>query len=513
MVESILRGTLGISFLLLVAFIFSNNRKAIDWKLVASALTIQIVLALGILKVEFISDAFTWFSGIFLKVIDFTQAGSALVFGNSLIGEGSPITVVGQVDTTIMNHHINAVMAADSSGYIIQSLQSDTIRSFVPLAITTPDSVLVTVGKFKASDSVGYIFATRALPTIIFFSALSSVLYYLGILQRIVYGLAWAMQKVMRITGAESMAAAANVFMGQTEAPLVIKPYLARMTQSELLCLMVGGMATIAGGVLVAYVGFLGGSDKALQAEFAKHLLAASIMSAPAAILTAKILYPETDPSVNRDLTIAKEQIGNDLLDAISKGTTDGVRLAVNVAAMLIVFTALIAMLNYICSSTLGEIPIGTDLDGSSQTLNEYVQVSSQRGVDVLGNPIYLFSGFNIEYMLGWLLAPVAWLLGTPSQDILIVGQLLGKKTILNEFIAYADIPTVQAHISFKSKIILTYALCGFANFASIGIQIGGIGVLAENQRASLSRLGMRALLGGTIACFLTAAIAAMFIS
>jgi concentrative nucleoside transporter, CNT family len=302
------------------------------------------------------------------------------------------------------------------------------------------------------------------------------------------------------------MAAAANVFMGQTEAPLVIKPYLANMTKSEMLCLMVGGMATIAGGVMVAYVGFLGGDDEAQQAIFAKHLLAASIMSAPAAILTAKILYPETSAEVNRDLTIAKEQIGTDLLDAISKGTTDGVRLAVNVAAMLIVFTALIAMLNYMCSSSLGQIPIG---DG--QTLNTYVQASSQKGVDALGNPIYLFKSFNIEYIMGWGMAPIAWLLGTPSEDILIVGQLLGKKTILNEFVAYADIPTVQPYITAKSKIILTYALCGFANFASIGIQIGGIGVLAEKQRPTLSQLGMKALLGGTIACFLTATVAGMF--
>jgi CNT family concentrative nucleoside transporter len=504
-IVAILRGALGIAFLIGVAFLFSNNKRAIDWKLVVVGLTIQLTMALCIIKVPFVSDAFEWFSGLFLKIIDFTQAGSELVFGRSLIGQGAPITVVGQVDTLIAPT-MQSFAITDSMGYVINNLQADTMRAFTPLSITTPDSVLVSVGKFKASDSVGYIFATRALPTIIFFSALSSVLYYFGILQRIVYVLAWMMQKVMRITGAESMAAAANVFMGQTEAPLVIKPYLAKMTKSELLCMMVGGMATIAGGVMVAYVGFLGGDDPVQQAIFAKHLLAASIMSAPAAILTAKILYPETSSEVNRDLTIAKEQIGTDLLDAISKGTTDGVRLAVNVAAMLIVFTALIAMLNYMCSSSLGQIPIG---DG--QTLNTYVQASSQKGVDALGNPIYLFKSFNIEYIMGWGMAPVAWLLGTPTEDILVVGQLLGKKTILNEFVAYADIPTVQPYITAKSKIILTYALCGFANFASIGIQIGGIGVLAENQRQSLSQLGLKALLGGTIACFLTAAVAGMF--
>ncbi len=508
-ITAILRGCLGIAFLLGVCFLFSNNRRAIDWKLVGVALAVQILMALAILKVDAISAGFEWFSGLFLKIIDFTQSGSDLVFG-SLIGKPSAVQVVGQIDTLLVpNAKAMMDMAAlPDSLRDFASVPMDTVRSLAALpAGSASDATLVAVGKFENSQSIGYIFATRALPTIIFFSALSSVLYYLGILQRIVYVMAWAMQKVMRITGAESMAAAANVFMGQTEAPLVIKPYLAGMSKSELMCLMTGGMATIAGGVLVAYVGFLGGNDPVAKAEFAKHLLAASIMSAPAAILAAKMLFPETDEHVNRDLRISKEQIGEDLLDAIAKGTTDGVRLAVNVGAMLIVFTALIAMLNYICTSTVGEIPIG-----GGDTLNTMAQKSSQRGVDALGNPNYLFSGFNIEYMLGWILAPVAWLLGAPSEDVVLVGQLLGKKTILNEFVAYADIPNIQQYITPKSKIILTYALCGFANFASIGIQIGGIGVLAENQRRALSQLGMRALLGGTIACFLTAAIAAMFI-
>lgn len=507
-ITAILRGLLGIAFLLAVCFVFSNNRRAIDWKLVIVALLVQVLMALAILKSETVSAGFEWFSGLFLKIIDFTQSGSDLVFG-SLIGKPTAVQVVGQVDTLLVpNAKAMAEMAAlPDSLRNFAAVPMDTIRSLAPLP-TTSDTTLVAVGKFENSQSIGYIFATRALPTIIFFSALSSVLYYLGILQRIVYGMAWAMQKVMRITGAESMAAAANVFMGQTEAPLVIKPYLAGMSKSELMCLMTGGMATIAGGVLVAYVGFLGGNDPILKAEFAKHLLAASLMSAPAAILAAKMIFPETDENVNRDLRISKEQIGSDLLDAIAKGTSDGVRLAVNVGAMLIVFTALIAMVNYMFTSTIGEIPIG-----GGDTLNTMAQKSSQRGVDAAGNPVYLFSGFNLEYLLGWALAPVAWLLGAPSEDVLLVGQLLGKKTILNEFVAYADIPNIQQYITPKSKIILTYALCGFANFASIGIQIGGIGVLAENQRKNLSQLGLKALLGGTIACFLTAAIAAMFIA
>jgi concentrative nucleoside transporter, CNT family len=438
---SIGRGLLGISFLIGLCYLFSNNRSRIDWKLVATGLLMQIIMAFLILKVEVVRWGFDKFSGLFLKISDFTLEGSKLVFGGLV-----------NIPTT------------------------------------------------------GYIFAVQALPTIIFFSALSSVLYYYGILQKVVYGMAWAMQKVMRISGAESMAAAANVFMGQTEAPLVIKPYLDKMSKSEILCLMVGGMATIAGGVMVAYVGMLGGDSEASRQEFATHLLAASIMSAPAAIVAAKMLYPETQEDISSDMEIPKEQIGDDVLDAIAKGTTDGVKLAVNVAAMLVVFTAFIAMANAICSATLGNISFG------ESTLNDFVKTSTSI-TDASGKTVALFDNFNIEYILGVLLSPVAWLLGTPTQDIMMVGQILGKKTILNEFVAYSDIPKIEPYISAKSKIILTYALCGFANFASIGIQIGGIGGLAPSQRKNLSDLGIKALIGGTIACFWTAAIAGMFYS
>lgn len=475
----ILRGIIGISFLIAFLYIFSSNRKKIDWKLVGVALGSQLVLGILILNVSFVRTIFDFISSFFVLVISFTDAGSELVFG-------------GMMNT----------------------------------------------------ESIGYVFAVRVLPTIVFFSALSAILYYLGILQKIIYGLAWVMSKTMNLTGAESLAAAANVFIGQTEAPLVIKPYLDKMSKSELMCLMVGGMATIAGGVLAAYIGFLGGDDPAAQQEFATHLLTASIMSAPAAILAAKILFPETNEEINREIQIPKEQIGDNLLDAISRGTTDGLRLAVNVGAMLLVFTALMAMLNYIVSSTVGEM-IGWSMETGQFAMfgsnpldaNTYIQwnaaeqawfqyhntdkefVPAAYEIHHLSFNMYIekitagrFDGFNLEYILGILLSPIAWLLGAPAEDMLILGQLLGKKTILNEFVAYADIPEVKDIITYKTKIIATYALCGFANFASIGIQIGGIGALAPDRRKELAKFGVKALIGGTVACFLTATIAGMLV-
>jgi CNT family concentrative nucleoside transporter len=435
--EAILRGILGLAALLFVLFALSNNRSKIDWKLVAAALSLQFVLALSIANISYVNKFFDYVSSFFLKVIDFTQAGTAIVFGN-LIDVKNP--------------------------------------------------------------SIGYVFAFQALPTIVFFSALSSLLYYFGILQRIVFVLAAVMSRLMRLSGAESLAAAANVFVGQTEAPLIIKPYLSKMTKSEFLCLMTGGMATIAGGVMVAYVGFLGGDDKALQQEFATHLLTASIMSAPAAILAAKMMYPETE-EIDTALTIPRDRLGDDALHAISIGTTEGIKLAVNVGAMLIVFTALIALINSLFSATFGEW-ISWSVEGSDTplTLNQYIeQLTGGR-----------FKEFNLEYILGIILAPVAWLIGTPSQDIVIMGQLLGKKTILNEFVAYADLPKVQQYIQPKTKIIATYALCGFANFASIGIQLGGISVLAPEKRPILAELGIKSLIAGTFACLITAVIAGM---
>jgi len=342
-------------------------------------------------------------------------------------------------------------------------------------------------------SSFGYIFAFQVLPTIVFFSAFSAILYYLGIMQRIVQGFAWVMSRLMNLSGAESLAAAANVFIGQTEAPLVIKPYLERMSKSEMLCLMTGGMATIAGGVFAAYVGYLGGTDLEMKRLFATHLLTASIISAPAAIVAAKILYPKEEGEIiDTDLSVSQEQLGSNLLDAISIGTTDGLKLAINVGAMLLVFTALVAGINYGFNGLGNIIPAG---DG---TLNEYISASTEGR----------FANFSLEYILGLVFSPLAWLLGVPSGDTMMVGQLLGQKTVINEFYAYAQLEGIKSSLEPKSLIIVTYALCGFANFASIGIQIGGIGAIAPGQRKTLAAFGIKALIGGTIAAFMTAIIA-----
>ena len=349
-------------------------------------------------------------------------------------------------------------------------------------------------GLVTNEDTFGYIFAFRVLPTIVFFSAFTALMYYLGILQVLVKAFAWVMSKTMGLSGAESLAAAANIFIGQTEAPLVVKPYLESMTRSEILCLMVGGMATIAGSVLAAFIAFLGGDSDVEKVLFAKHLLTASIMSAPAAIVMAKMLYPETE-AVNKKLDISKEQVGSNILDALSRGTTDGLKLAVNVGAMLLVFTAIMAVLNWITEDGIGS------LTGLNAVIAE--------------NTDGRYSGLSMQYLLGNLFAPIAWLIGVPAEDITAVGQLLGEKTILNEFYAYATLSDLKQSgvlTNYRSVVIATYALCGFANFASIGIQIGGIGVLAPGQRTNLARFGFKALVGGTAAALLTAAIVGMFI-
>ncbi|HMO41159.1 MAG TPA: nucleoside transporter C-terminal domain-containing protein [Saprospiraceae bacterium] len=436
----ILRGILGIAALIGICFLLSNNRRAINWRLVGIGLGLQLVLALLILQVPVVRKVFDFISSFFVILLDFTEEGTKFVLGN------------------------------------------------------WPEVVQIQDGATGDVFTVGYIFAIKVLPTIIFFSALSSLLYYLGVLQLIIKGFAWVMSRTMRITGAESLAAAANIFIGQTEAPLVVKPYLEGMSRSEMLCLMSGGMATIAGGVFAAYVGFLGGGDPALRQMFATHLLTASIMSAPAAILAAKILYPETEKTdlEHQKLDIPQQDVGNNALDAISRGTTDGLRLAINVGAMLLVFTALIALFNYVCVHFIG----------SWTGLNNYV-VTSTNG---------RFEGFNIQYLLGVIFSPVAWLLGAPWQDAMLVGQLLGLKTTLNEFFAYAALEGIKNDLSPRSVIIATYALCGFANFASIGIQIGGISAIAPGQRKNLTELGVKSLIAGTVACFLTAVIAGMLI-
>lgn len=363
---------------------------------------------------------------------------------------------------------------------------------FVKLLGFTNEGSRFVFGSLLDTSKHGVIFAFGILPSIIFFSAFTSVLYYLGVLQKIVYGFAWVMTKTMRLSGAESLSASGNIFVGQTEAPLLIKPYLNTMTRSEILAVMVGGMATIAGGVMIAYITFLGGTDPVQQVKFATHLITASVISAPAALMVAKILLPQTE-DVNYSLEISKERIGANLLDAICLGTADGLKLAVNVGGMLIVFTAFVALANYVMSHWIGA-PLG---------LNTWVE-SATDGV---------FKTFSLEFVLGLICAPIAWLIGIEPGNLLVCGQLLGTRTVLNEFVSYLQMGELKASGVFtdeRSLVIMTYALCGFANIVSIGIQIGGIGSIAPNQRATLAKLGVKALIGGSLACFLTASVAGM---
>ncbi|NNC82191.1 MAG: NupC/NupG family nucleoside CNT transporter, partial [Flavobacteriales bacterium] len=375
----IFRGVLGMVVLVGVGFLLSANRKAVDWGLVLKGIALQLILGLAILKVPFIYDIFDAIADFFIRILEFTEAGASFVLGAW-------------------------------PDYLIVENAADENRPF----------------------AIGYIFAFKVLPTIVFFAAFSSLLYYLGILQKIVYALAWVMSKLMHMSGAESLAAAANVFIGQTEAPLVVRPYLEGMTRSEIMCLMTGGMATIAGGVFAAFIGFLGN-------EYAIHLLTASIISAPAAIVFAKILYPEDTPEkLNRNLDISKEKIGSNVLDAITNGTVDGLKLAINVGAMLLVFIAMIAMLNYILGDWIGA------WTGLNDLVAEWTDGSYEK--------------FSLEYLFGLFFAPFAWILGVPSADILSVGELLGTKTIINEFVAYANLPSAELTYK-KSWIIATYAL------------------------------------------------------
>jgi CNT family concentrative nucleoside transporter len=368
-------------------------------------------------------------------------------------------------------------------------------RAFTKVTSFTVEGSKMLFAGLLDVDSLGFLFAFQVLPTIVFFSALTSLLYYAGILQVIVKYIAWIMNKTMRLSGAESLSAAANIFVGQTEAPLVVKPYIEKMTRSEVMCLMTGGMATIAGGVLASYIALLGGADHEMQVLFARHLLTASILSAPAALVISKIMVPETEP-VDRQLNVNNEKIGTNALEAITNGTSEGLKLAINVGAMLLVFTAFVAMFNYILS----------DFIGAKSGLNSFIQEQS-------GGK---YTGFNLQLIMGYLFAPLAWICGVASEDLIVAGQLLGEKTILNEFFAYASFGNLKDAGMFKdpkSVIILTYALCGFSNIASIGIQIGGISTIAPNQKTILSQLGVRALIAGTIACFMTATIAGMFYS
>lgn len=350
------------------------------------------------------------------------------------------------------------------------------------------------LGGMMDIKSFGFIFLFQVLPTIIFFSALTSLLFYLGIIQKVVKILAIALTKLLKISGAESLSVAGNIFLGQTEAPLLIKAYLDKMNKSEMLLVMVGGMATVAGGVLAAYIGFLGGGDKVMEAEFARHLLAASVMAAPGAIVISKILCPQTE-KIETNVEVSKEKIGSNILDAIATGTTEGLKLAANVAAMLLVFISFIAMLNYV----LGTVGTYTGLNNVIAANTPYEQ-------------------FSLETILGLVFAPLMWLIGVAKEDMMLMGQLLGIKLAASEFVGYIQLAelkdmTNSIHFTYQKSIIMaTYMLCGFANFASIGIQIGGIGSLAPGQRKTLSEFGLKAVIGGSIASLLSATIAGMII-
>jgi CNT family concentrative nucleoside transporter len=342
-------------------------------------------------------------------------------------------------------------------------------------------------------NQFGMIFAFQILPTIVFFSALTSLLFYWGIIQRVVWALAWVFTRLMKLSGAEALSVAGNIFLGQTESPLMIKAYLPKMNNSEIMLVMTGGMATLAGGVLAAYIGVLGGNDPVLRLEFAKHLLAASVMAAPGAVIFSKIMVPNPDV-VNKDVEVSKDKIGSNVLDAITNGTSEGLKLAVNVAAMLLAFLALIAMFNFI----FGKV-------GGWTGLNELIA----RGTD--GR----FTELSLQFLLGYLFAPIMWLIGIHPQDMILVGRLLGEKLILTEFIGYislSELKSAGAFLEHKSIIMATYILCGFANFASIGIQIGGIGALAPNKRVTLSKYGLPALIAGTLASLMSATIIGMIL-
>jgi CNT family concentrative nucleoside transporter len=342
-------------------------------------------------------------------------------------------------------------------------------------------------------NQFGMIFAFQILPTIVFFSALTSLLFYWGIIQRVVWALAWVFTRLMKLSGAEALSVAGNIFLGQTESPLMIKAYLPKMNNSEIMLVMTGGMATLAGGVLAAYIGVLGGNDPVLRLEFAKHLLSASVMAAPGAVIFSKIMVPNPDV-VNKDVEVSKDKIGSNVLDAITNGTSEGLKLAVNVAAMLLAFLALIAMFNFI----FGKV-------GGWTGLNELIA----RGTD--GR----FTELSLQFLLGYLFAPIMWLIGIHPQDMILVGRLLGEKLILTEFIGYislSELKSAGAFLEHKSIIMATYILCGFANFASIGIQIGGIGALAPNKRVTLSKYGLPALIAGTLASLMSATIIGMIL-
>jgi len=429
---SILRGLLGITFILLIAFVFSEHKRKIQWKVVGAGLGVQVLVAflilnpLGIGFLEYFRWGFDLLGKGFVSILDFSKEGTKFLFES-----------------------------------------------------------------FLDTEKHGFLFAFQVLPTIIFFSALTSVLFYLGIIQKIVYALALVMTKILKLSGAESLSVAGNIFLGQTESPLMIKAYLAKMNRSEILLVMTGGMATLAGGVLAAYIAFLGGDDPVERLKFAKHLLAASFMAAPGAVIISKILIPQTE-EIDTNIEVTKEKIGSNILDSISNGTVEGLKLAVNVASMLLVFIAFIAMGNFFLVKF-----------GNITGVNSIISDISEGQ----------FKELSLQVVLGYVFAIPMWILGVCSEDMILVGRLIGEKVIMTEFIGYISLSDLKSSGSFaeeKSITMATYMLCGFANFASIGIQIGGIGSLAPSKRKLLSELGLKALLAGTLASLLSATIVGM---
>ena len=429
-----LRAAAGLLFIVGLAYLFSADRKAVDWRLVVTGVLLQLIFGLIIAKVEVAQDVFGYVSQKFVRFLGFAQKGGEFLFGD---------------------------LAKNSTG-------NPTVK-----------------------HNLGFLFVFQALPTVIFFSAVTASLYYLGVLQKIVYVFAWIMARTMRLSGSESLAVAANIFVGQTEAPLLVRPFIPTMTRSELHTMMVGGMAHISGSVLGAYVAFLGGGDPVQQAKFASYFLAASIMNAPAAIILAKLFIPQSEPEkIDRELKVSQEQIGVNLVDAMARGASDGMRLAINIAAMLLAFIAIIYSINWVM----------VDFIGAHTGLNDFV-VSSTGGT---------FKGFSLQYILGQGFRVFAFVMGVDWSETLSVGSLLGQKMVINEFVAYLDLANMKAAgvLSEKSIRISTYALCGFANFSSIAIQIGGIGGMAPTRQGDISKLGFRAMIAASLATMMTATIA-----
>ncbi len=435
----VLFGLFGLACLLALAFLFSSNKRAVDWKLVATGVVLQVLFAAFVLLTSWGSAIFESLGQLFVTLIGFTNEGSKMILG-------------GMAD----------------------------------------------------QDKYGFVFIFHALPTVIFFASFMAVLYHFGVMQWVVKIMAMAITRIMRVSGAETTSVCASVFIGQTEAPLTVRPYINKMTDSELLTMMIGGMAHIAGGVMAIYIGMLAGTDPAMQQMYAKHFLAASIMAAPATLLIAKILIPETgEPLTRGKVSVHVEKESKNVIDAAAAGASDGMKLAINIAAMLLAFVALIAMLNAVIG-WFGDLHLS-----GYQSINMMLNEGAAAGAA----PIKL----NLGLILGYVLAPIAWVIGIEWNDAVIAGGLIGQKIVLNEFIAYLQLAQTPigdgaGAISEHSRLILTYALCGFANFASIAIQIGGIGSLAPERRSDLARFGLRAVLGGSIATLMTATIAGVLL-